>query len=454
LNTVTDRKSDVEVPDFLEEFASSIGNKKEALKEKILKGTPNPLHDTFRKHFAPLWRPLENIEEYASNVGKLDVTAVDSSLYMNLLSTGGIFYVIRSLAVCKGKEQKRLETNVFFTKSGLLEAHYYIGTKMEMLEFQAAIDALRKGFECNAILIDGSLYGRAMHVPVETKIEEDRTAVLEYFKTYGELLDLCRKKGILIAGVSKESRATFYRDFLLKRIFVEELEKTDAESGDKQRLSAVFSEVLENEKTAFSKFRRLKQKHGSKLETIELILNELASSRPDYQLVMNLAESVGYTQPLVLGPSTRAAERMRPFSLNPKKYVVNNFPITTREKGKEFVDWGSEIISGIPNFPSFISFYLLMDVRDSPMRIDVPCWEQPLFKTGWPKPIDVDIQTLLKIMVTGYCGLDAYNLWLKNVDERVRLKKRVVDTIYFPFMERLFDAKIIRGRGYRRVRYP
>jgi len=442
------------MPDFLDEFASSIGGQKETLKERILRGKPNPLQDTFRKHFEPLWRPLGNIEEYASNVGELGVTAVDSSLYMNLLSTGGIFYVIRSLAVCKDKEQKRLETNVFFTKSGLLEAHYYIGTKMEMLEFQAAIDALKKGFECNAILIDGSLYGRAMHVPVETRIEEDRTVVLEYFKTYAELLDLCRKKDIIIAGVSKESRATFYRDFLLKQIFIEELEKTDIEAGDKQKLSAVFPETLENEKTAFSKFRKLKQKHGSKLETVELILNELASSRPDYQLVMNFAESVGYTQLLVLGPSRRAAERMRPFTLNPKKYVMNNFPITTREKGKEFVDWGSGIISSIPNFPSFISFYLLMDVRDSPMRIDVPCWEQPLSKTGWPKPIEVDIQTLLKIMVSGYCGLDAYNLWLKNADERVKLKRRVVDELYFPYMERLFQSKIIRGRGYRRVRFP
>ena len=442
------------MPDFLDEFASSIGCQKESLKERILRGKPNPLQDTFRKHFEPLWRPLANTDEHRSNVGELGVTAVDSSLYMNLMSTGGIFYVIRSLAVCKDKENKKLQTNVFFTKSGLLEAHYYIGTKMEMLEFQVAIDALKNGLECSAILIDGSLYGRAMHVPIETRIEEDRTAVLEFFKTYAELLDLCRKKGILIAGVSKESRATFYRDFLLKQIFVEELEKTDIEAGDKQRLSAIFLEILENEKTAFSKFRRLRLKHGSKLETIELILTELASSRPDYQLVMNFAESVGYTQPLVLGPSARAAERMRPFSLNPKKYVMNNFPITVRERGVEFVDWATEIISRIPSFPSFVSFYLLMDVRDSPMRIDVPCWEQPLSKTGWPKPIDVDLQALLKIMVSGYCGLDAYNLWLKNVDERVKLKRRVVDELYFPYMEKLFDSKIIRGRGYRRVRFP
>jgi hypothetical protein len=81
-------------------------------------------------------------------------------------------------------------------------------------------------------------------------------------------------------------------------------------------------------------------------------------------------------------------------------------------------------------------------------------WDHSFSKTGWPKPIDVKLDDLLKIMVTGYCGLDCYNLWLKNVDEKVRLKKRVVDTIYFPLMEKMFDAKIIRGRGYRRVRFP
>ena len=442
------------MPDFLEEFASSIGNKKETMKEKILRGKPNPLREAFRKHFEPLWTPLENTGEYASKLCDLEVTAVDSSVYMNPLSTGGIFYVIRSLAVCKDKEQKRLDTNVFFTKSGLLEAHYYIGTKMEMLEFQTAIDALKSGFRCSTILIDGSLYGRAMHVAVETKIEEDRTAVLDYFRTYAELLELCRKQNILLVGVSKESRATFYRDFLLKLIFGEELEKLDIEAGDKHRLKAIFQEALENEKTALNKFKKLKLKHGPRLTPIELILSELASSRPDYQVIMNLAGKTGYTKPLVLGPSGSAARRIHSISSNPRKYVTGNFPVTVRERGTEFVDWASNVIEGVPGFPSFVSYYLLLDTRDSPMRIDVPCWEQPLAKTGWPKPIDVDLQALLKVMINGYCGLDAYNLWLRNVDQRVKLKRRVVDEMYFPYMEKLFDSKIIRGRSYRRVKYP
>lgn len=442
------------MPDFLEEFASSIDGKKEAMKERILSGKPNPLEDRFRKYFEPLWIPLENLGAYASNLGELGVTAVDSSLYMNPLSTGGIFYVIRSLAVCKNKEQKRLETNVFFTKSGLLEAYYYVGTKMEMLEFQTAIDALKSGFECSLILIDGSLYGRAMHVPVETRIEEDRTAVLDYFKTYAELLDLTRKRGILIAGVSKESRATFYRDFLLKQIFNEELEKVDIEEGDKQKLKNIFPEMLEKEKTALNKFERLKKKHGSKLGIVELVLNELSSSRPDYQVVMNFAGKIGYTHPLVLGPLARAADRMRSITSDPRKYVRSNFTVPTRERSAEFVEDAAKIISDIPSFPSFVSLYLLLDVRDSPMRIDVPCWEQPLSKTGWPKPVDVNLQALLRIMINGYCGLDAYNLWLRNVDRKVKLKRSVVDDLYFPYIEKLFGIKIIRGRSYRRVRFP
>lgn len=442
------------MPDFLDEFASSIDRQKEVLKERILKGKPNPLQKSFKNHFSPLWRSLADTDEYTSAAGNFNVAAVDSSLYMSPMSTGGIFYVIRALAVCKEKENRKLQSNVFFTKSGLSEAQQYVGTKMEMLEFEAAIDAIRNDSRCTAILIDGSLYGRAMHVPVETKIEEDRTAILEYFKTYGELLDLCRKRNVLIAGVSKESRSTFFRDFLLKQIFTEELEDTELESEDKRKIHDIFPEVMENEKTGLGKFGKLKRKHGAKLDSIDLILNELASARSDYELVMNFAEGIGHTQPLVLGPASRAARRIRSFVMNPRKYVTDNFFISSKEKGKRFIEWGSEIISRISNFPSFVSLYLLMDVRDSPVRIDLPCWEMPLSKTGWPKPIDIDLRALMTIMISGYCGLDTHNLWLKDVDEKVRLKKRVVDTIYFPYMERSFNAKIIRGRSYRRVKYP
>jgi hypothetical protein len=444
------------VPDFLEEFASSISYKKEILKEKMLKGKPNPLVNNFEKYFLANWIPLYNAGGYSISPGGLGITAVDSSVYTNLMSTGGIFYVIRSLAVCRDREQKLLDADAIFTKASLLESQRFVGRKMEMLEFQVAIDAIKSGLECGSILIDGSLFGRASHLPIETEVEDQRLMLLHYFETYRELLDLCKKENIMLVGVSKESRSSFYRDYLLKLIFNEALDglESDMDPSDLHRLKPLFAEILDKEEVARRKFSKLRQKYGKKLDAIELIFDELGSSRPDYQLIMNHAKTPGYTAPLLLGPSANVARRLDHCWRDPSRYMRTYFPTSARNESKDFVKWATGVLQNLMNFPGFVSFHLLLDTRDSPIRVDLLSWDHSFSKTGWPKPIDVQIDDLLKIMVTGYCGLGCYNLWLKDVDEKVRLKKRVVDTIYFPLMEKMFDAKIIRGRGYRRVRFP
>jgi hypothetical protein len=442
-------------PDFLGEFASSVDKKKDTLKERILKGKPNPLQETFGKYFKANWIPIDNINQFSTNPSALDVMAIDSSVYTNPLMSGGLFYVIRSLAVCKDQVQKSLETDVIFTKASLLDAQRFVSIKMELLESKVALEALREGFGCKRILLDGSLYGRAVHLPLESKIEEQRLMMLDYVKTYRDFLDYCKENDILPIGVSKESRATFYRDYLLKLIFNEELKTLSAklDSADIQKLRHLFTELLEYEEVARHKFSKIKQNYKSELDTVQLIFDELTSSRPDYQLIMSYAQMAGYTKPLLLGPSVTMAKVIEFCRNDPDRFVRKRFPISVREKGKAFIEYASGILSSLPTFPSIVSFHLLLDPRDSPIRIDLPYWDQAFEKIGWPKPIDMNIDELLKIMVTGYCGLDCHNIWLKNVDERVRLKKRTVDTIYFPLMEREFNAKIIRGRSYRRVRY-
>jgi hypothetical protein len=159
-------------------------------------------------------------------------------------------------------------------------------------------------------------------------------------------------------------------------------------------------------------------------------------------------------RPLLLGPNVRMLRRLKEYSENPREYVGKYFPRLTMEGGDAFVDWASKILGGIQEFPSFVSFYVLLDPRDSPIRVDMPYYGKMLFEVGWPEPVEVDVKNVLKIMVTGYCGLNAYNIWLKSVDEKVRLRREIVDDIYFPYLERIFGEKIIRGRGYRRVKYP
>lgn len=442
------------MPDFLEDFASLVNSKSKSLKEKIFSGKLNPLEKFFDGYIKSHWVQLGNLEEFCVSPSELDVLAVDSSVYTNLLSNGGVFYLVRSMAVRRNAVYKGMETDVIFSRDKMSRIREFITAKMELLEFKVALDALRDGFRGDAILFDGSLYGRAVHVPIETKVEEERDALLHYFEVYKELLDFCHKSGVLLVGVSKESRSTFYRDYVLSLIFEEELGRVDVEEEDKKRLREVFFQILDVEKVAFEKFSRLKEKYGNRLETIELIFKELASSRPDYQLIINYISDVGYMRPLLLGPTFRMMRRFREYEENPERCVRKYFPHLAMERGETFVHWAVKVLEGLLQFPSFVSFYILLDARDSPIRIDMPYFAKSMFEVGWPEPVEVDMKKLLRVMVSGYCGLNAYNLWLKNVDEKVRLRRKVVDDIYFPHLERVFGEKIIRGRSYRRVKYP
>ncbi|MEM2876137.1 MAG: DNA double-strand break repair nuclease NurA [Candidatus Bathyarchaeia archaeon] len=442
------------MPIFLEDFARLLKDKQWDLKHRISRGRPNLFEDHFKRCLVSHWTFLDGLDEFSVNPGDLDVLAVDSSVYTNLLSNGGVFYIIRSLAVRKDVVSKKLESDVIFSRDRMSRIRELITAKMEMAEFEAALEALKSGFDGDAILLDGSLYGRVSHVPIESKVEEERDALLHYFRVYRELLDVCCKSDVLLVGVSKESRSTFYRDYLLSLIFNEKLRELDVEDDDSKRLKEIFFQVLDVERVAFGKFSRLKEKYGDKLDVVELILRELVSSRPDYQLIINYVSSAGYARPLLLGPSFRMARRFKEYHDSPRECVKKYFPRLTMEKGEDFILWASDILRSIVEFPSFVSFYILLDPRDSPIRVDIPYYGKLLFEVGWPEPVELDIRELLKIMVTGYCGLNAYNLWLNNVDDKVRLRRKIVDDIYFPYLEKLFGEKIIRGRSYRRVKYP
>lgn len=440
---------------FLEDFATILKSKENEMKEKMLKGIPNPLQADFEKQFHNYWISLQENNYNQCDLEKQKIIAVDSSIYTNLMSTGGLFYIIRSMAVCREKICKRIETDVIFSKDQIFRVRNLIGRKMELLEFKVAIDFLKKEeIDCKTLLIDGSLHGRSAFPPIETKTQEENPTLIEYYRTYKELLDICKRKNVLLIGVSKQSRSNFYRDFILEIIFNEKLKKTDLEPKLIAKLRPLFFKINEDEKKALYEFDKLKHELGKYLQEFELILDELVSSRPDYQLIMNLSNSPGYTKPLILGTTTRMHRYFNNFLSNPRGYIEKHFPRSTREKGEKFLADASSIVSEIPNFPSFISLYLLLNTGDSPLRIDTPNWNQPILKTGWPKPSDIDVEDLLGIMQSGYCGLDGYNLWLKDVDQKVRLRKKIVDKIYFPYMERIFNEKIIRGRSYRRVKYP
>ncbi|MFN3384680.1 MAG: DNA double-strand break repair nuclease NurA [Archaeoglobaceae archaeon] len=442
------------MPTFLKEFASFVDSKRHELKDKILKGKPNWLEGDFKRYISEHWVKLENLDKFTISPANFDVLAIDSGIYHTLLPNGGIFYIIRSISVRKDVIAKKIEADVIFSKAKTSRIEEFISTKMELMEFELALEALKDGFKGDAILLDGSLYGRASHVPMESKVEEGRDLLLRYFEVYKDLLELCKKSGVLLVGVSKESRSTFYRDYLLSLIFSEKLRGLNLDEKEKMELNGIFYQILDNEKVALSRFSKLKERHGDKLKDIELILMELTSSRPDYQLIMNHVSSIGFMTPLLLGPSLRMSRRFGEYRRDPRGFVENYFPRSTIEKGEDFIRWATKILNTMLEFPSFVSFYILLDRMDSPIRIDFPYYDKHLIEIGWPERAHVDIEDLLRILISGYCGLNVHNLWLESADEKVRLSEAIVDEIYFPYLEKLFGKKILRGRRYRHVRFP
>ena len=109
---------------------------------------------------------------------------------------------------------------------------------------------------------------------------------------------------------------------------------------------------------------------------------------------------------------------------------------------------------------SIITFHLLPDPRDTPLRIDVPSWALGMHSNTMK---DFDgmkivenfntnaLDNLLQLIMAGYGGLENYNIWLTKADEDVRLGRRTMDTLYESLLERELKTKLRHNRSYRRV---
>ncbi|MHA1284127.1 MAG: hypothetical protein ACTSQP_16635 [Promethearchaeota archaeon] len=97
-----------------------------------------------------------------------------------------------------------------------------------------------------------------------------------------KLLDSCYKNGTLIIGISKESRTSFFREFLIKELL--KLEMSDALLAN-----ILVNTALDNKRMAVMEAK----KTGS--DKIVRLIQELVNRKPDGLLIMKNAKSSGYT---------------------------------------------------------------------------------------------------------------------------------------------------------------
>jgi len=433
------------MPEFFELYTNELNTKSDRIK-KDYNAKSSKLSLKLEEKFKNFWI---NTSLPSSSSSEFSVIAVDSSSQHIVMSNGGIFYVVRALALSKYKRYRELISDFDFTSDSAYDAAHIIHRKMEWLEHRVALQAIQDGFD-GLILFDGSIYGRLVHIPIETGYVNDRAFMLKYFETVIELLETCRKDDIPIIGISKESRTAFFREFLIKVIASEMVDEIEM---DAKELEKLLSLALDDKKKAMEELEKLEE--NFRYDILRDLINELFARRPDFQLILSYAEAVGYTTPLMLGASIRWRRSYDRILRNPLSFIESSFPISSRDRN--FVDWALTIVKEIPKLPAIISFHLLPAVDDTPMRIDIPSWvfgiEKRISEVGWPEVVSVNLSEVLRLISAGYCGLENYNIWLKAVDERVKLRKDIFENLYLPKFEEVV-GRSATSRGYRRVRFP
>lgn len=451
------------MPKFLDLFVEEIRKKKKRLKESLEKGRTSSLDDDFEALLVQNWHPLPDNEER-----DLHLVAVDASRGLREYANGSRFYVVRAFGLSNKKEKFRtLETEVFLARGSTEDIERFIRQKTEFVEIALALEAIPhlKGPR-KLILIDGSLYGRIMHLLRDCPVEGDRGFMLKYVDVYSKLLEACRRENVILLGVSKDSRADFIRKEFLNQLCLSEVRSLSSSvaSRDARELEDCFANIDRRPGACFEILAKHKEKHGSLLDRFEEIMIEQLHARSDFQLILNFASGPGYCSPIELAATEQMQRDFQRMEKNPEGYVRSAFKnslVENRRREDEFLKYALKTIQKSLNFPTIISFHLLFDSRDTPLRIDVPSWtlgsentSSALKRHRFISDANGVMADLIRMLKIGYAGLMDYNVWLKRADEEVKLRRRDVDGIYERVLEKDLGITLVHTRGYRRVKYP
>lgn len=445
------------MPSFLHIFKKELEAKENKIEQILTQGCAKDLEDDLCKKFRQYWYPLP------SEVSDVKTLAVDSSRATRNYANGASIYIARAMALGKGgNRSKELNANAFVARGKQQKIRDFVRLKAEHLEHKVALKELgNRDYE--VLLLDGSLYTRMMTLPHDLPIEED--FMLEYKETLHQLIQKCRDENIILIGVSKDSSANFFRNNLLQELFTENLDDivTKLVEDDISTLQKLWEDLQQGDFKVFQTLHELQNKYGEILDEIYQLFEEYALTRVDFSLIHHLSETAGYTKPVELGPATPLLrQEINKMRNNPDKYIEQRFEksLALSKDSETLKKRGKRVLNIMLMFPTITSFHLLLDKRDSPVRIDVLSsqLDEPSYQTldsfkerSFYEKNDDWIEYIISILKGGYAGLNTYNVLLKQVDEKVKLQQQEVDNIYEKILSNHLNLTLIHTRRYRRV---
>jgi len=445
------------LPEYLPQLIECIRENREDWIAGIDRSIDSALEELLGESARAFWHDLP-VESATPPDG---VIGTDGSQSDRILWSGSHWWVVRAVALC-GKHRTRLiDTGI--APSGLRDQDFqwYLSVKMEELEHKTALEGLKQ-VDAEYVLLDGSLFGRLQHPPVESPVPSDRFLLLDYFDTILDLLEYCRNKNIGIIAVSKDSRARHLVRHLARSAMNGAFNDMPAGTSAKIRMKA--AEVLQGKRLPDEEiedlFTNTRQETGKNWRNIERLVELGIQPVSDHVLMQYLMRGKGYTSPLLLSmnPDTRS-NFMAAFT-DSMTYSRSRFrnAIKEAEDQRAVRKRISATLKRLERAPAIVSFHTRLHPRDTPLRIDLPSWmvedKKKLWEPLQSEEIACNRDDVFEVLTGGYGGLQNYNIWQVRADAQARLSRETVDSLYRDVLEKELGMRIEFERGYRRVYYP
>ena len=383
--------------EFVTEFIDEMKQKKLELSSMFKTDCANEFERKLRSQLEQYWLPLPT--EKILIMGEF---AVDGSMAHRSLVNGTDLFFARALLIGKNKlEKKKFRFVALRALENADEVDRFLRLLMSYLEVRILLDNINE-LSNSVVLMDGSLYGKFTHYYREVLVKGFEDLPLELVSSMQELFHQCKRKRILLVGISKYSRS-----WALSRALAEGLNSA--------MLSG--SESIPSDMEIIYRWKR---------------------------------ETPGYSKPLILGDYFFRGEIDR-LSERPNDFLEKFFPNIPEEKKTS----GKKILADIPATPAIVMSYILPEAGDAPLRLDVPVsLLDDDRKIGTVSPFEfanpISIEKVISHFLASRGGKEVYNALLYVVDRQVRMTKDIVDSLYRSIICEELGFPIEYERGMRR----
>jgi hypothetical protein len=441
----------------LDLFAKELRSKRERLRQTLMAAEVTEVDRCLREAFQKEWRDLSPPVRR-----EFRVVAVDSGRAHQEYALGAVLYVCRAVAVSSwGKSYRAVVSDSHVIVSPREQLSNLVSLRSEHVEHQVALEALKDAKDVDAVLLDGSLYGRVLHVPVCFDYPGETALYLKYVETLSQLFEECRRRKILLLGVSKDSLAAHLTRLLLNDVTKRILEALSHHLSPEHM--TLLRQNLADQRQESSQAMRLVADlplTENQRETLRSLVTEIRHPRPDFALIFPWAKTAGYTTPIEPYPDV-PFYKYRAKDLH--AYVQRRFDDALADyhgREQEFETWAYDVLQKPFRFPAIVTFCVKLAHNDTPLRVDVPAYNvglpttlSELSESQRLDPPPVRVEDILRFLRTGYGGPDLYNVWLVRADQEARLPESDFTTLYEPLVEKELKLPLVPTRRNRRARY-